>query len=64
MGTKEMFERLRRFDAYPKTLEDFRIKTFGGATGIPSSLMAANIKHSGWGKGRFLFFMQKSYLIT
>ena len=42
MGTKEMFERLRRFDAYPKTLEDFRIKTFGGATGIHSSLMAAN----------------------
>lgn len=31
MDTKELFERLRRFDAYPKTLEDFRIKTFGGA---------------------------------
>ena len=29
-----MFEKLRQFDAYPKTLEDFRIKTFGGATGI------------------------------
>ena len=28
-----MIERLRRFDAYPKTLEDFRVKTFGGATG-------------------------------
>ncbi len=25
--------RLRRFDAYPKTLEDFRIKTFSGAAG-------------------------------
>ena len=25
--------RLKRFDAYPKTLEDFRVKTFGGATG-------------------------------
>ncbi|CAB0034530.1 unnamed protein product [Trichogramma brassicae] len=24
-------ERLRQFDAYPKTLEDFRIKTIGGA---------------------------------
>jgi hypothetical protein len=23
--------RLRQFDAYPKTLEDFRIKTYGGA---------------------------------
>jgi hypothetical protein len=26
-----IFERLRRFDAYPKTLEDVRIKTYGGA---------------------------------
>lgn len=25
---------LAKFDAYPKTLEDFRIKTFGGATGL------------------------------
>lgn len=31
MDTKGLIERLRRFDAYPKTLEDFRIKTFGGA---------------------------------
>ena len=23
--------RVRQFDAYPKTLEDFRVKTFGGA---------------------------------
>ena len=23
--------RLKQFDAYPKTLEDFRIKTYGGA---------------------------------
>lgn len=34
---KSFFEKIRsqlaRFDAYPKTLEDFRIKTFGGATG-------------------------------
>ncbi|KAI7684971.1 Endoplasmic reticulum-Golgi intermediate compartment protein 3 [Sarcoptes scabiei] len=33
---KSFFEKIRsqlaRFDAYPKTLEDFRIKTFGGAT--------------------------------
>lgn len=27
-----ILEKIRRFDAYPKTLEDFRIKTFGGAT--------------------------------
>ena len=26
-------ERLRQVDAYPKTLEDFRVKTFGGAIG-------------------------------
>lgn len=32
MSVKEIFGRLRQFDAYPKTLEDFRIKTFGGAT--------------------------------
>ena len=28
-----VFEKLRSFDAYPKTLDDFRIKTFGGGTG-------------------------------
>ncbi|KAM4031784.1 endoplasmic reticulum-Golgi intermediate compartment protein 3 isoform 1-T1 [Anomaloglossus baeobatrachus] len=27
----EAFHRLRQFDAYPKTLEDFRVKTCGGA---------------------------------
>lgn len=26
--------RLKQFDAYPKTLEDFRVKTFGGAVGM------------------------------
>lgn len=26
-----MFKRLKHFDAYPKTLEDFRVKTLGGA---------------------------------
>ncbi|KAK6167933.1 hypothetical protein SNE40_021856 [Patella caerulea] len=31
MSAKELFERIRQFDAYPKTLEDFRVKTFGGA---------------------------------
>lgn len=25
--------RIKQFDAYPKTLEDFRVKTFGGAVG-------------------------------
>lgn len=32
MNRKDLVNRLRRFDAYPKTLEDFRVKTFGGAT--------------------------------
>ncbi|ESO99176.1 hypothetical protein LOTGIDRAFT_142052 [Lottia gigantea] len=31
MSGKAVFERIRQFDAYPKTLEDFRVKTFGGA---------------------------------
>lgn len=33
--------RLKQFDAYPKTLEDFRVKTFGGAivTGVSSFIM-------------------------
>lgn len=32
MDSKNIFKKLRQFDAYPKTLEDFRIKTFTGAT--------------------------------
>ncbi|XP_070533069.1 endoplasmic reticulum-Golgi intermediate compartment protein 3-like isoform X2 [Ptychodera flava] len=31
MSYKDVFNRLRQFDAYPKTLEDFRVKTYGGA---------------------------------
>ena len=34
MAVKDILTRLRQLDAYPKTLEDFRIKTFSGATGI------------------------------
>ena len=33
MQTKDLVSTLKKFDAYPKTLEDFRIKTFGGAAG-------------------------------
>lgn len=29
----DTFSKLKQFDAYPKTLEDFRVKTWGGATG-------------------------------
>eukprot|EP00116_Pleurobrachia_bachei_P008383 sb/3468645/ len=31
-GGGSMFGSLRKFDAYPKTIDDFRIKTCGGAT--------------------------------
>ena len=33
MANRDIWTRLRQLDAYPKTLEDFRIKTFSGATG-------------------------------
>ena len=33
MSGKDLMSTLRWFDAYPKTLEDFRVKTFGGAAG-------------------------------
>lgn len=40
MQTKDLVSTLKRFDAYPKTLEDFRIKTFGGgAVTVISSLL-------------------------
>ncbi|CAG0880435.1 unnamed protein product, partial [Darwinula stevensoni] len=40
MKVGEVFESLRKFDAYPKTLEDFRIKTFGGgAVTLVSSIL-------------------------
>jgi len=29
----DALNKLKQFDAYPKTLEDFRIKTCGGAAG-------------------------------
>ena len=31
-GGGSLIGRLKQFDAYPKTLEDFRIKTYSGAT--------------------------------
>lgn len=30
----DILGKLKQFDAYPKTLEDFRVKTFGGATSM------------------------------
>lgn len=32
-GAMDSLWRLKRFDAFPKTLEDFRVKTCGGALG-------------------------------
>ena len=34
LSLKKISEKIRSLDAYPKVLEDFRIKTFGGATGL------------------------------
>nr|XP_039251597.1 endoplasmic reticulum-Golgi intermediate compartment protein 3-like [Styela clava] len=49
-----IFSKLRNFDAYPKTLEDFRIKTFAGATVtiISSAIMI------------FLFLSELRYYLT
>ena len=32
MSSNSLFTRLKQFDAYSKTLEDFKVKTFSGAT--------------------------------
>lgn len=32
-AAKSVVDKLRHFDAYPKTLEDFQIKTVSGAAG-------------------------------
>lgn len=34
MQSQDIFTTLKRFDAYPKTLEDFRVKTLGGGAGM------------------------------
>jgi hypothetical protein len=39
MSSNDILVRLRYFDAYPKTLEDFRIKTYGGAAGKQNRLL-------------------------
>jgi hypothetical protein len=38
MSSNDILVRLRNLDAYPKTLEDFRIKTYGGAAGKQNTL--------------------------
>ena len=32
MSARDLFNKIRHLDAYPKTLEEFRVKTFAGAT--------------------------------
>ena len=34
MATDSILGKLKQFDAYPKTLDDFRVKTYGGATSM------------------------------
>ena len=34
MESKDIFSKFKQFDAYPKTLEDFRVKTVTGAGGM------------------------------
>lgn len=43
MAENNFFEKLRRFDAYPKTLEDFRVKTFGGALGLFTGFLIISV---------------------
>ncbi|MGH0178378.1 UNVERIFIED_CONTAM: hypothetical protein FKN15_077138 [Acipenser sinensis] len=50
----EALSKLKQFDAYPKTLEDFRVKTCGGATvTIISGLIML-----------ILFFSELQYYLT
>eukprot|EP00039_Didymoeca_costata_P019597 m.338192 g.338192 ORF g.338192 m.338192 type:complete len:382 (+) comp18335_c0_seq1:145-1290(+) len=54
MSSTDLFSKLRKFDAYPKTLEDFRIKTF---TGAAVSITAGAII-------TFLFISELNYFIS
>ena len=49
-----LLSKLKQFDAYPKTLDDFRVKTFGGAivTGLSAFIMTT------------LFMSELSYYLT
>lgn len=46
MSSSDILLRLRYLDAYPKTLEDFRIKTYGGAAGKQNRLTACQFSVS------------------
>jgi len=35
-----LLSKLKTFDAYPKTLDDFRVKTYAGAAGTPPRIGA------------------------
>jgi len=43
MSPNDILVRLRYLDAYPKTLEDFRIKTYGGAAGKQNRLISVAV---------------------
>ncbi|XP_075439024.1 endoplasmic reticulum-Golgi intermediate compartment protein 3-like [Ascaphus truei] len=53
----EALHQLKQFDAYPKTLDDFRVKTCGGAVvhdlqsfGLDNINMTHHIKHLSFGR--------------
>ena len=39
---QDIFGKLRQFDAYPKTLEDFRVKTLWGAVSMLTKTISCN----------------------
>ena len=45
MTGRDIWTCLRQLDAYPKTLEDFRIKTFSGATGESAVLVLMDLSN-------------------
>lgn len=51
---KNVLQNIRQFDAYPKTLEDFRVKTYAGATVTITSCIIATV----------LFLSELSYYLT
>lgn len=46
MEPANVLSRLRQFDAYPKTLEDFRVKTYAGAAGKLTARSASRSSRS------------------
>jgi hypothetical protein len=61
----DFFSRLRRFDAYPKTLDDFREKTFSGAAGNSWVILKSYGPFSfyfGWGNNAYFVRLRDKLL--